>query len=894
MAIASPTRAQVPEGFTVVNTAPGCTLYAKDYPGGQPDWVIVVDLGMAQVRSAFGPLADAGAGAGALGGDNPAFTKQGLQTFWTQAHADNSKTFAVLNGQFFVTTTNPSPLAFAVRADGTVVSDGYGTTIEYVGQQRLLKIGNLAAAASVGAFSKEALYSNDTPDAVAGLEVTADKSPATPTGRTFAAVRDDNGDGTAEQVLFFVSKLATQSGASDVLTAFGATEQVMLDGGGSSQLIVQGNIKVSSSRILPHAIVVIAEPAPVPAPILSMWTGTDVLDTLPEGPSAGVPDGVEEQELFVDVFVGAAASGGPTESPLTVQVSLTEPWLAGSNWSIATDWPAGDKLTWTSADADVDPKNPPKGALAAEATFQLGMLEAGETRRLRLHLHAMKYSLGEVSHAGVTATVDGGPSATQPLDIYGRAHWEWEGAEQQVEGWTVGGDVSSMTVDVDAGALTIKQAGADPWVASPETSFPAADYKGFKLRIRHKEGAKKGQLHWRTAADPEWSGEKATWFLASGDGTFQDVDVDTASNPTWKGTITGVRLDPSTGSTGTFEVAFVRATGQALVTTGDVDGDGWIVGEDCNDADPETHPAAADLCDGADNDCDGETDESFDVGTACVSGLGVCQKAGAIVCTLDGQAACSAAPGPPGEETCDGADNDCDGDTDEDFGLGEVCHKEVGACQTVGVLVCTDDGGAAICDAPEPNQSEEICNQQDDDCDGETDEGYELGEVCTKGIGPCATTGFVSCNDNGATYCKAPAPEVGAELCDAQDNDCDGETDEGFEVGSACTAYKGACEGPGTIVCAPTGLETHCEPIDDTCTEPGPGTDGTDPEDEDPPPTTAGGADGGGGATTFQGPGGTDEGGCRAAHSPATGALWAVLFGLVLLVLSRRRDELNR
>jgi hypothetical protein len=49
-------------------------------------------------------------------------------------------------------------------------------------------------------------------------------------------------------------------------------------------------------------------------------------------------------------------------------------------------------------------------------------------------------------------------------------------------------------------------------------------------------------------------------------------------------------------------------------TNGDFDGDGWTVDDgDCDDYDEFSNPAEpADACDGADNDCDGRTDEDFD------------------------------------------------------------------------------------------------------------------------------------------------------------------------------------------------------------------------------------------------------------------------------------------
>ena len=229
-------------------------------------------------------------------------------------------------------------------------------------------------------------------------------------------------------------------------------------------------------------------------------------------------------------------------------------------------------------------------------------------------------------------------------------------------------------------------------------------------------------------------------------------------------------------------------------------GENCQAGPDCDDTDRTVHPNANEQCaNGIDDDCDGQTDEAgcgctYGDRMACYTGpvgsdgLGLCH---AGVATCDRNKAWGECLGEqhPGDEACDGLDNDCDGQTDE--GLLNAC----GAC------------------SPPDDQLVELCaNGLDDNCDGQVDENCSCdpdchcdeggaGQQCTCHpptnqtcySGPPGSLGFGPCRSGTHDCVEQPDGSWAWSTCEGEvlpqpecqpsgnqlDDDCDGLTDDG-------------------------------------------------------------------------------------------------------------------
>lgn len=128
-----------------------------------------------------------------------------------------------------------------------------------------------------------------------------------------------------------------------------------------------------------------------------------------------------------------------------------------------------------------------------------------------------------------------------------------------LQGWGTGDHLRDMSAG--EGVLSAVTTGHDPYMVRGNMAVRADTVDEVVVRLRVGKGGGHGEFFFVTDSAPLWQAGRSVTFDITADGEWHDYVLPVARHPEWKGTVTGIRLDPTCQEAG-IEVSVDHITGR--------------------------------------------------------------------------------------------------------------------------------------------------------------------------------------------------------------------------------------------------------------------------------------------------------------------------------------------
>eukprot|EP01016_Furgasonia_blochmanni_P044340 TRINITY_DN6153_c0_g5_i1.p1 TRINITY_DN6153_c0_g5~~TRINITY_DN6153_c0_g5_i1.p1 ORF type:complete len:295 (+),score=28.03 TRINITY_DN6153_c0_g5_i1:848-1732(+) len=244
----------IPSDFQLKHSAPGYALYANDAADSYIQVVKPREGG--RIRSHIGDITHISKLRGPYGGEIPSIHRENIHQAFEKAkraHSPKQEFHCITNGQFFAMGNINSQMAFPIKLNGKLL-EGYASLQQH---RKRLMLELYEDKFEMKFLTPLTCQMSNASDWISGLAEDDYIDKDRRCGRNMLGVVDEDGDGMYETALIYLTKEKSQPEAVADLKTFGAKMVMMVDGGGSTQLLCNGEAKdlLYTKRAVPHFIV---------------------------------------------------------------------------------------------------------------------------------------------------------------------------------------------------------------------------------------------------------------------------------------------------------------------------------------------------------------------------------------------------------------------------------------------------------------------------------------------------------------------------------------------------------------------------------------------------------------------------------------------------------------